>query len=180
MFHGETELSQRGSRCISRWSIDVGGDQLEDFGWRKRLRQRPDSPEFHRFSENRRSAVRGDQHNRHLRLDAANARDHLKARDIGKEQIDDAEHEAPAPRLVNSVVTVGRKHNLITLRLQHKLQRIAYRRFVVNNQNTHFFVYFSTAHNYHTFLYDFATAGGTESYVDARLLAKPAQFSPLQ
>ncbi len=69
--------------------------------------------------------MRGHQHNRQLRLKTANACDHLKPGDVSKEEIDDAEPKTPAARMVDSVMAIGRKHDLIAVRLEHKLERIA-------------------------------------------------------
>ena len=94
--------------------------------------------------------MRGHQHNRQLRLKAANACDHLKPCDVGKEQIDDAEPKTPAARVVESIMAIGRKHDLIAMRLEAKLERITYRRFIVNDQNGELLVCFSTNHDVYT------------------------------
>ena len=85
--------------------------------------------------------MRGDEKNRNLRLQVVNVCDYLKPGDVSQKEIDDTETEAPLSRLINSLHPLCDKHNLVTARLEHKPERVAYGWFVIDDQNTDLIVY---------------------------------------
>jgi len=85
--------------------------------------------------------MRGDEKNWCLRLELANAGNYFKARNIVQKQIDDTKTEAPLSRLINSLHALCDKHHLVTARLEHKPERVAYGWFVIDDQNTDLIVY---------------------------------------
>ena len=85
----------------------------------------------------------GDEKNRNLRLEIVNVCDYLKPRDVSQKEIDDTETKTPLARLVYSFHPFRHEHNLVAVRLEHKPERIAYGRFVIDDQNTDPILYYS-------------------------------------
>ena len=78
----------------------------------------------------------GDEKNRNLRLEISNVCDYLKPGDVSQKKIDDTKPEAPVAHLIYSVHSIRHKYNLVAVRLEHKPKRVAYGRFVIDDQNT--------------------------------------------
>ncbi len=87
--------------------------------------------------------MRGDEKNRNLRLQVVNVCDYLKPGDVSQKEIDDTETKPPVTRLIYSVHPFCYKHDLVAVRLEHKPERVAYGRFVIDDQNTDFILYYS-------------------------------------
>ena len=102
----------------------------------KWLTESADGADFYRFIKNLWAAMRADQHNRYLRLMLVNIFDHLKPGDVGQKKIYDTKTEAPLPRLIDSVNPFGHEHHLVAAGFEHKPERVAYGRFVIDDQNT--------------------------------------------
>ena len=83
----------------------------------------------------------GDQKNRDLRLKIANVRDYLEPGDVSKKKIDNSEFKTPVTRLVYSIQSFRNQHNFVAVRLEHKPERVAHRRFVIDDQNTNLFLW---------------------------------------
>ena len=110
-------------------------DYSQDFRGRKRFRQRTNRTESFRFVEDLRIAVGADEKNRYLRLQCEKVCNHLETRDISQEKIDNAESKSPLARLIDSILPFCHKHNLVAVRLEHKPERVAYGRLVVNHED---------------------------------------------
>ena len=121
-------------------AVDVSFDQLEQLGRRKRFRERADGAEFFRLGKNLRTAMRRDQHDRYLRLKIEKVGDYLIPRDVSQKQIDHAKLKLLPPRAVDSIETLRDEHHLVAVRLQHQLERVAHRRFIINYQNSEFLI----------------------------------------
>jgi len=70
-----------------------------------------------------------------------NVFNYLKPGNVPEKKIDDTETEAPLSRLINSLHPLCDKHNLVTMRFEHKPERVAYGWFVIDDQNTDLIVY---------------------------------------
>lgn len=81
-----------------------------------------------------------DKKNRNLRLEIVNVCDYLETRDVRQKKIDDAESEAPVACLIDSLLALGHKDHLVSVRLEHKPERVAYGWLIINNENTRFVV----------------------------------------
>jgi len=65
-----------------------------------------------------------------------NVCDYLKPGDVSQKEIDDTETKTPVARLVYPVHPFCDKHDLVAVRLEHKPERVAHGRFVIDDQNT--------------------------------------------
>jgi hypothetical protein len=72
-----------------------------------------------------------------------NVCDYLEPRDVGQKQIDDSETKTAVARLINPIHPFCHKHDLVAVRLKHKPECVAYRRFVIDDQNTDFILCYS-------------------------------------
>lgn len=89
--------------------------------------------------------MRRDEKNRYVRLNVAQVGDDLKAGGVRQKKIDDAQFKTPLACLINSLLTFGHQHYLVAVRLEHKLERIAYGWLVINDKNT--YLLFDVRHN---------------------------------